>query len=77
MYLLFQNQKPEPLVEGLRNLQISGAITAGFELDPKLPSLVDECSEAAQLSGRVGMIANRNGRLWGHYQGGEGLMQAV
>jgi len=77
IYLLFKNPSSEPLVEGLRKLQIAGAITAGFEQDPKLPGLLDDCSDAVRVSGRVGMLANRNGKLWGHYQGGEGLMRAI
>lgn len=77
VYLLFQNEKPDPLVEGIRNLNLAGAITAGFEHDPTLPKLVDESTKAAYLSGRVGLIANSNGVLKAHYQGGEGLLSAI
>lgn len=77
VYLLFVNDSPIPLVEGIRNLNLVGAITAGFEHDETLPKLVDELSEASKLSNRVAMIANRNGKLYGHYQGGEGLLNAI
>lgn len=77
VYILFRNQKPEPLVEGMRNLQITGAITAGFEHDIVMPTLVDEKSEAVKLAERIGIIANRDGRLYAHYQGGEGLLAAI
>lgn len=77
VYLLFKSEKPDPLVEGLCNLQISGAITAGFEHDPVLPGLVDETTEAVKLAQRVGIIINTNGVLKAHYQGGEGLLSAV
>lgn len=36
IYILFHNKDPKPLLEGLKNLNISGAIPAGFEKDPEL-----------------------------------------
>lgn len=77
VYMLFKDASPQPLVEGLRNLNLSGAITAGFEHDSTLPGLVDEVSEAVEVSGRIGIISNQNGRLRAHYQGGEGLLSAI
>lgn len=77
VYLLFRNEKPTPLVEGIRNFQIAGAITAGFEHDPALPGLVDETTEAVKLAQRVGIIVNNNKVLRAHYQGGEGLLSAI
>ncbi len=77
VYMLFRNASAEPLVEGLRNLQLSGAITAGFEHDSNISDLVDECSETVRVSGRVGIITNQNGVLQAHYQGGEGLLAAI
>ncbi len=77
VYVLFKNQQPEPLVDGMRKLQITGAITAGFEHDPVMPTLVDERSEAVELAERIGIIASRDGKLYAHYQGGEGLLSAI
>ena len=77
VYLLFQSNKLNELIDGIRNLNISGAITAGFEHDPILPSLVDDSSEATKLAQRVGIIINKKGVLKAHYQGGEGLFSAI
>lgn len=77
VYLLFKNRTVEPLITSIRNLQLSGAITAGFEHDANLPNIVDEKSEAVNISGRVGSIVNNNGVLRAHYQGGEGLLAAI
>jgi len=75
-YLLFVNEA-KPLVEGMRKLGLCGAVTAGFEHSAELLDLVDEVSESAKLARRIGVIANRNGVLSAHYQGGEGLLGAV
>ncbi len=77
VYVLFKNEKPGPLVQGMRNLQITGAITAGFEYDAELPTLVDAKSEAVELAQRIGIISNKSGKLYAHYQGGEGLLAAI
>lgn len=77
VYMLFIDSNPQPLVEGMRKLNIAGAITAGFEHDASLPSLVDEISDAVEVSGRIGIIANQNGKLRAHYQGGEGLLSSI
>jgi len=77
VYLLFKNPDPKPLFDGIRNLAISGAIAAGFEHHPDASSLADELSEAAQLSERVGILINQNGKIRAHYQGGEGLLSAI
>lgn len=77
VYMLFRNDSAEPLVEGLRNLQLSGAIAAGFEHDANLLNLVDDSSEAAKVAGRIGIITNWDGVLRAHYQGGEGLQAAI
>lgn len=75
-YLLFINEV-KPLVEGMRNLVLCGAVTAGFEHSAELFDLVDEVSESAKLTRRIGVIANHKGVLSAHYQGGEGLLGAV
>lgn len=77
VYLLFRNQRPAPLLDGMRSLNVSGAITAGFEHDGRLAELVDEMSEAATLANRVGIVINTAGTIRGHYQGGEGLLSAI
>jgi shikimate 5-dehydrogenase len=77
VYLLFSNKSPKPLVEGMRKLKLTGAITAGFEHNKILPRILDELSDASKLSNRVAMITNKGGKLVGHYQGGEGLLNAI
>ncbi len=77
VYLLVQNPTAAPLIAGLRGLHFAGAITAGFEHDPSLLTLVDECTDEARIAGSAGIIANHNGRLVAHYQGGEALMSAI
>ena len=77
VYMLFQNENPEILVNGLRNLNISGAITAGFEHDPELPKLVDTKTKAVEMAQRVGILVNEDGNFKAHYQGGEGLLSAL
>lgn len=77
VYLLFYNASPEPLIKGLRELNLSGAITAGFESNPDLPGLLDELDETAKFVGKVGFITNRNGVVKGFNQGGIGLLNAI
>ena len=77
VYLLFQNKNPKPLVEGIRTLGITGAITAGFEHDPMLHKLVDRRTKAVEISERVALIANTKGTLKAHFQAGEGLLAAI
>ena len=77
IYTLFQNANVAPLINGMRNLGLVGAITAGFEHDDALPKLLDKFTRASEVAGRVGVIANRDGVLTGHYQGGEGLRNAI
>jgi shikimate 5-dehydrogenase len=77
VYTLFKNDDPEILIAGMRSLGLVGAITAGFESDPRMPELVDEVTEWVRVTGRVGVIANREGKLIAHYQGGEGLLAAI
>lgn len=77
VYMLFRNDKPEQLINGMRNLQLTGAITAGFEHDPSLASLVDELDETVEVSGIIGNIANQDGKIRAHYQGGYGLVNAI
>ncbi len=77
VYMLFRNNKPGQLIEGMRNLQLTGAITAGFEHDPSLAALVDELDETVEISGIIGNIANIDGKIRAHYQGGDGLLNAI
>lgn len=77
VYLLVYNKNPRPLVEGLRNLNFAGGISAGFEKDPDFIELLDELSDVSQKLSRVGIVVNQNGRLKGHYQGGQGLYQSI
>lgn len=77
IYTLFTNNSIDKLISGVRNLNLAGAITVGFELDPKLPTLLDELSPVSKVINRVGYIVNRDGKLYGSYQGGEALVSAI
>ncbi len=76
-YLLFFNPEPEPLITAMRNLNFAGAVAVGFETNPKLPPLIDELDDIAKYVSRVGFIINKNGKLVGSNQGGEGLLLSV
>lgn len=77
LYLLFFNSDPKPLVDGLKNLRLAGAITAGFESESRLPLLLDELDESTKYVGRVGFIKNKNGKLKGYTQSGEGMLKTI
>jgi shikimate dehydrogenase len=77
LYLLFHNPEPQPLINAMRSLNFAGAVAVGFETDPRLPPLLDELDEIARYVGRVGFIYNKEGRLCGSNQGGEGLMLSI
>ena len=77
LYLLFHNPSCRPLVSGLRELNLSGAITSGFELDPLLPELLDKLDKSATTAGKVGIITNKAGVLTGFYRGGSALLKSV
>lgn len=77
IYLLFYNQDPKVLINGMRNMNLAGAITAGFESDLRLPKLLDEIDETAKYVGKVGFITNKNGLLKGYNQSGEGLLRSI
>lgn len=78
VYLLFHNPKPKALLDGIRSLGISGAVVAGsFEKDPAVPSLVESLDPVSQEIGTIGMVAQRDGKLWGAYQGCYGLKDSI
>ncbi len=77
VYLLFENVDPKRLFDGMRLLNLAGAITAGFETDATILDLVDSRTEYSQISERVGVIRNTNGKIEAHYQGGQGLLNAI
>ncbi len=77
LYVLFQNENPLSLVEGMRNLNLSGAITAGFESDPVLPTLLDDLDDVSRFVNRVGFVTNDNGHLVGRSQGGKGMLRNI
>ena len=77
VYLLVHNPDPKPLVQGLRNLNFSGAIPAGFEKSPEFADLLDELTDVSKVIGKVGIVFNKNGKLIGHYQGGQGLYASI
>ena len=77
-YALFHNPDARRLLEGIRALGMPGAVVAGsFETDPSIPPLLDELHPVSEQVGTVGMVAVRDGRLWGAYQGGFGLRDAI
>lgn len=77
LYVLFYNPDPAVLITGLRSLNLAGAITAGFESNETLPSLLDSQSDVSKYVGKVGFIKNENGKLIGDNQGGEGLLRSI
>ena len=76
-FLLFYNPDPKPLVAGIKNLNISGAVTVGFETDAQFAKLVDEYDESSTVVKRVGFIKNITGKLRGYYQGGLGQLLSI
>lgn len=78
IYALFHDSSPQKLLRGVQSLGLPGAIVAGsFENDPTIPPILDELHPISELVGTVGMVAVRDGRLWGAYQGGFGLYGAI
>ncbi|WP_433172715.1 shikimate dehydrogenase family protein [Actinoallomurus sp. CA-150999] len=78
IYALFHNSDPKKLIQGLRSLGLPGAVVAGsFESDPTVPTLLDELHPVSEEVGVVGMVAFENEKLWGAYQGGFGLRDAI
>jgi len=77
LYILFYDQDPAKLISGMRNLNLAGAITAGFESNDNLPGLLDGLSDVSQFLGRIGFIKNTNGKLIGDNQGGLGLLRSI
>lgn len=77
LYVLFHGSQLKPLLNGLIDLNIPGAIPAGFEKDPDLMSSMDSLDPIAEKVGKIGMIKQVNGKLMGHYQPGYGLANAI
>lgn len=77
VYLLFYNQDPKVLVDGLRKLNLAGAITAGFESDTVLPTLLDELDENSKYIGKIGYLTYANNKVVGHTQGGQGMFKTI
>lgn len=77
VYIMAQGKDQEKLLSGLRDLNYAGAIAAGFETDPEFAKKLDELSEVSKRIGKVGIVINKNGKLVGHYQCGEGLLDAI
>lgn len=77
IYLLFHNPDPRVLMEGFRNFNLTGAITAGFESDKILPTLLDDLDEASQFVGKVGFITRDGNKVVGHSQGGLGMLRTI
>lgn len=77
VYLLFYNQDPKVLVDGMRKLSLTGAITAGFESDTILPTLLDELDENSKFIGKISYLTNSNNKVVGHTQGGLGMFRTI
>lgn len=78
VYLLFHNEDPKVLIDGIRALNLPGAVIAGsFEGDPRIPSLIDELNPISKKINRVGVLVNRAGKIWGVYQGAFGLDESI
>lgn len=77
VFLLFYNSKPKTLVEEIKDLNFTGAVSVGFETDAEFVELIDECDETSKIVNRVGFIKNINGKLRGYYQGGKGQLLSI
>ena len=77
VFLLFQNPDPKPLIEGMKSLGFSGAVSVGFETDPNFAQLMDELDETSKIVGHIGFVKNIEGKLRGFYQGGKGELLAI
>lgn len=77
IYVLFYDQDSSKLISGIRNLNMAGAITAGFESNDQLPSSLDELDDVSKYIGKVGFVKNSNGKFIGSTQGGEGLLRSI
>lgn len=67
IYFLRHNLDAKPLLDGMRSLNISGAIPAGFEGDSNFVELLDDLTEESRFLNRVGVVFNNEGKLTGHY----------
>jgi len=77
VYLLFHNKDPKVLVDGMRKLKLAGAITAGFESDTVLPTLLDELDANSKYIGKIGYLTYDNSKVVGHTQGGQGMFKTI
>lgn len=77
LYILFHNPEPKVLMQGLRDLNLAGAVTVGFETDPRMKDLVDEFDDMSIYLGKVGFVKNINGVVKASYQGGEGMFRTI
>lgn len=78
VYFLFHNKDPKVLIDGLRAFSLPGAVIAGsFEGDSRIPSLIDELHPVSEKIKRVGVLVNREGKIWGVYQGAFGLDESI
>lgn len=77
VFLLFNNENPKILIDGYRSFNLFGAITAGFESDVVLPTLLDEIDGSAKYIGKIGYLSSENGKIVGHAQGGQGMLRTI
>lgn len=77
VYLLFHNEDPKVLIGGMRKLNLVGAITAGFESDTVLPTLLDELDENSKYIRKIGYVTYENDKIVGHTQGGQGMFKTI
>jgi shikimate 5-dehydrogenase len=77
IYVLFYDTDSSKLISGIRNLNMAGAITAGFESNDQLPNLLDELDDVSKYIGKVGFVKNDHGKFIGSTQGGEGLLRSI
>lgn len=77
VYLLFYNPDPKVLFKGLRSLNLAGAVTVGFENDPKLFELIDKADGISKYLKAVGYVVNDSGILKGSKQGSEAFFKTM
>lgn len=70
-------EDPRPLIQGIKNLNIPGALTVAFEHDSRLIDNIDEWDESARQTKVAGFITQKDGIIKAYAQGRIGLMNVL
>lgn len=77
VYVRCVNDNPQVLLDGLKNLNIAGAITAGYETNEEFAAMVGNLDSSSAITQRVWIVSQRDGKLTGYYQGWMWLASAI